>query len=87
MPKEQARPETREQSGVPSEGLILDGLLGDLQSRLTEIVRTRDRLQGLLDAVVAVGAGLELEGTLNRIVHTAVELVHAAPRPMARPPT
>jgi signal transduction histidine kinase len=77
MPDEQARPETREQSVAPSEGLILDGLLGDLQSRLTEIVRTRDRLQGLLDAVVAVGAGLELEGTLNRIVHTAVELVDA----------
>ena len=56
---------------------MLDGLLGDLQSRLAEIVRTRDRLQGLLDAVVAVGAGLELEGTLNRIVHTAVELVDA----------
>lgn len=59
------------------EGLILDGLLGDLQRRLTDIVRTRDRLQGLLDAVLAVGAGLELEGTLNRIVHTAVDLVDA----------
>lgn len=52
-------------------------MLDGLQHRLTEIVRTRDRLQGLLDAVVAVGAGLELEGTLNRIVHTAVELVDA----------
>jgi signal transduction histidine kinase len=59
------------------EGLILDGLHGDLRNRLAEIVRTRDRLQGLLDAVVDVGAGLELEGTLNRIVHTAVELVDA----------
>jgi signal transduction histidine kinase len=39
--------------------------------------RPRDRLQSLLDAVVAVGAGLELEGTLNRIVRTAVELVDA----------
>jgi signal transduction histidine kinase len=38
---------------------------------------SRERLQGLLDAVVAVGAGLELEGTLNRIVRTAVELVDA----------
>lgn len=56
---------------------MLDGLLGDLQNRLADIVKTRDRLQGLLDAVVAVGAGLELEGTLNRIVRTAVELVDA----------
>jgi signal transduction histidine kinase len=77
MPEEQARRDARESTGAPSEGLILDGLLGDLQNRLSEIVRTRDRLQGLLDAVVAVGAGLELEGTLHRIVHTAVELVDA----------
>jgi signal transduction histidine kinase len=39
--------------------------------------KARDRLQGLLDAVVAVGNGLELEGTLNRIVRIAVELVDA----------
>jgi two-component system, NarL family, sensor histidine kinase DevS len=58
-------------------GLRLDELLGELQDRLAEIGRTRDRLQGLLDAVVAVGAGLELAGTLQRIVQTAVELVDA----------
>lgn len=77
MPDQQARAAARDTADAPPDGLILDGLLGDLQHRLTEIVRTRDRLQGLLDAVVAVGAGLELEGTLNRIVHTAVELVDA----------
>jgi signal transduction histidine kinase len=77
MPEQQARTSAREGAGVQPDGVILDGLLGDLQNRLADIVRTRDRLQGLLDAVVAVGAGLELEGTLNRIVHTAVELVDA----------
>jgi signal transduction histidine kinase len=46
-----------------------------LESVLAE--KSRDRLQGLLDAVVAVGAGLELDGTLNRIVRIAVELVDA----------
>src|SRR5690606_1920594 len=66
-----------EPAGQPLRALMLDGLLGDLQARLADIVKTRDRLQGLLDAVVAVGAGLELEGTLNRIVQTAVELVDA----------
>jgi len=62
---------------APLAGLRLDELLSELQDRLTEITRTRDRLQGLLDAVVAVGTGLELEGTLRRIVQTAVDLVDA----------
>jgi signal transduction histidine kinase len=53
---------------MPAAGLRLS--LGDNE-------KSRDRLQGLLDAVVAVGAGLELEGTLNRIVRIAVELVDA----------
>lgn len=58
-------------------GLRLDELLKELMDRMTEIARTRDRLQDLLDAVVAVGAGLELEGTLQRTVDTAVDLVDA----------
>lgn len=58
-------------------GLRLDELLGEVQDRLAEIARTRDRMQGLLDSVLAVGTGLELEGTLRRIIQTAVELVGA----------
>ncbi|HET9140858.1 GAF domain-containing sensor histidine kinase [Actinophytocola sp.] len=58
-------------------GLRLDELLGEVQDRLTEIARTRDRMQGLLDSVLAVGSGLELHGTLRRIIETAVELVDA----------
>lgn len=87
MPAEQARSSARENTNdrvhaadrLPRGGMdtrALQGLL-DLQVRLTETARSRDRLQGLLDAVVAVGAGLELEGTLNRIVRAAVELVDA----------
>src|ERR1044072_4219702 len=64
----------RSSVGVSLAGLRLDELLAELQDRLTEIGKTRDRLQGLLDAVVAVGTGLELAGTLQRIVQTAVEL-------------
>ncbi|WP_459723641.1 GAF domain-containing sensor histidine kinase [Actinophytocola sp. KF-1] len=67
----------RQRPSVSLAGLRLDELLDELQDRLTEIGKTRDRLQGLLDAVVAVGAGLELAGTLQRIVQTAVELVDA----------
>ncbi|GAA2794536.1 GAF domain-containing sensor histidine kinase [Crossiella cryophila] len=58
-------------------GLRLDELLSEVQDRLTEIVKTRDRLQGLLDAVMAVGSGLELDSTLRRIVLAATELVDA----------
>jgi len=55
----------------------LDELLHGVQARLAEIVQTRDRMRGLLDAVLAVASGLELETTLRRIVHAAVDLVDA----------
>jgi signal transduction histidine kinase len=58
-------------------GLRLDELLAELQERLAEVVGTRDRLQKLLDAVLAVGAGLEIDATLHRIVTAATELVQA----------
>ncbi|MBB5960443.1 signal transduction histidine kinase [Saccharothrix tamanrassetensis] len=58
-------------------GLRLDELLDEMRERLTEIGSTRDKMQGLLDAVLAVGAGLELDSTLQRIVQAAVELVGA----------
>src|ERR1700751_5757007 len=57
--------------------LRLDDLLAELQSRLEAVLATRDRMRGLLEAVVAVGTGLELESTLRRIVQAAVELVDA----------
>ena len=37
----------------------------------------RDRMRGLIEAVVAIGSGLDLEFTLRRIVETAVRLVDA----------
>ena len=58
-------------------GLRLDELLHEVQERLAEIVQIRDRMQGLLDAVFAVAAGLELDATLQRIVQSAVHLVDA----------
>ncbi|GAA4427589.1 hypothetical protein GCM10023148_31330 [Actinokineospora soli] len=57
--------------------LRLDELLTEVQERLSELVQTRDRMHGLLDAVMAVGAGLELDSTLQRIVQAAVDLVDA----------
>ena len=57
--------------------LQLDELLLELQSRLQTILATRDRMHGLLEAVVAIGSGLDLESTLKRIVEAAIRLVDA----------
>ena len=57
--------------------LQLDELLAELQGRLQAVLATRDRMRGLLEAVVAVGSGLDLESTLSRIVESAVKLVDA----------
>jgi signal transduction histidine kinase len=57
--------------------LRLDDLLAELQVRLTTARNTRDRVHGLLEAVVAVGKNLELEVVLRQIVEAAVTLVHA----------
>jgi signal transduction histidine kinase len=57
--------------------LQLDDLLAELQSRLQVVLATRDRMHGLLEAVVAIGSGLDLESTLRRIVEAAVGLVDA----------
>ncbi len=57
--------------------LQLDELLAELQGRLQAVLATRDRMRGLLEAVVAIGSGLDLESTLRRIVEAAVGLVDA----------
>jgi signal transduction histidine kinase len=57
--------------------LRLDDLLSELQGRLQVVVATRDRVHGLLEAVLAVGSNLELEAVLRRIVEAAVALVDA----------
>jgi signal transduction histidine kinase len=69
-PDASARPELLPQ-------LRLDELLAELQGRLQAVLVTRDRMRGLLEAVVAISSGLDLESTLRRIVETAVELVDA----------
>ena len=57
--------------------LRLDELLAELQGRLQAVLDSRDRMRGLLGAVVAISSGLDLESTLRRIVETAIELVDA----------
>jgi signal transduction histidine kinase len=57
--------------------LHLDDLLAELQARLAGVVKTRDRVHALLEAVVAVGSNLELDVVLRQIVEAAVTLVDA----------
>lgn len=57
--------------------LRLDELLDEVQVRIDEVRGTRDRLNGLLEAVMSVGRGLDLPQVLRDIVESAVTLVDA----------
>lgn len=57
--------------------LRIDELLDELQARLAAVRSSRDRVRQLLEAVVAIGSGLDLESSLTRIVQAAVTLVDA----------
>ncbi|RAU96655.1 GAF domain-containing sensor histidine kinase [Mycolicibacter senuensis] len=57
--------------------LRLRELLVGVQDRVEQIVEGRDRLEGLLAAMLVVTSGLELDATLRSIVQTATNLVDA----------
>jgi signal transduction histidine kinase len=57
--------------------LHLRELLTEMQDRVEQIVKGRDRLDGLVEAMLVVTSGLELDATLRTIVHTAIELIDA----------
>ncbi|MFC5905799.1 GAF domain-containing protein [Streptacidiphilus monticola] len=61
--------------GVPQ--LRLDALLDELHAQVQRVRDTRDRVQTLLEAVLAIGSELDLETVLRRIVQSAVDLVDA----------
>jgi GAF domain-containing protein len=58
--------------------LRLDELLAELQVRLQDVLATRDRVNALFEAVVAVGNNLDIEVVLRGIVESAVALVDAS---------
>ncbi|WP_285033812.1 GAF domain-containing sensor histidine kinase [Mycolicibacterium sp. lyk4-40-TYG-92] len=58
-------------------GLRLRELLSEVHDRVELIIEGRDRLDGLVEAMLTVTAGLELDATLRTIVHTAIELIDA----------
>ncbi|MFB8143487.1 sensor histidine kinase [Streptomyces parvus] len=57
--------------------LKLDELLDQLQGHIDQVRGVRDRLNGLLDAVMSVGRELDLPQVLHGIVESAVTLVDA----------
>lgn len=57
--------------------LRLDDLLGELQNRLEAVMAARDRTHALLEAVVTIGSGLDLDALLHRLVEASVNLVDA----------
>ncbi|MFJ9697168.1 GAF domain-containing protein [Kitasatospora sp. NPDC101183] len=57
--------------------LGLDTLVTEVSERLQSAAAVTDRMQRLLEAVVSIGAGLDLHATLHRIATGAAELVDA----------
>jgi two-component system, NarL family, sensor histidine kinase DevS len=57
--------------------LHLHELLAEVRDRVAEIVQIRDRLDRLIEAMLMVAAGLDIDETLRRIVHASVELTGA----------
>ncbi len=58
-------------------GLRLRELLGEVHERVEQIIEGRDRLDGLVEAMLTVTSGLKLDETLRTIVRTAIELIDA----------
>jgi signal transduction histidine kinase len=57
--------------------LRLRELLSEVRDRIEQVIDTRDRMDGLVEAMLSVTAGLDLDQTLRTIVHTAITLVDA----------
>ncbi|WP_040815888.1 GAF domain-containing sensor histidine kinase [Nocardia concava] len=57
--------------------LRLRELLTEVKDRVEQIIDARDRMDGLVEAMLAVTSGLDLDQTLRTIVHTAISLVDA----------
>src|SRR5918998_1376737 len=80
MTEDPRGPSASWRSGLPLPALSsvdLDDLLHEVLGRVGEVVASRERLRALLDAVVAIGADLDLRSTLERIVRAACRLAGA----------
>lgn len=62
---------------LPDLRLSLDDQLESIAQQLRTLARAKDRLQGLLAAVLTIGGDLDLPTVLHRIVTTAMDLADA----------
>ncbi|MFH8473111.1 PP2C family protein-serine/threonine phosphatase [Streptomyces sp. NPDC018000] len=69
--------EEPEQPQIPDLTLRLDAQLDQIAQQLRELATTKGRLQGLLNAVLAISRETDLPTVLHRIVTTAMDLAGA----------
>ncbi|MGX1365712.1 two-component system sensor histidine kinase DevS [Streptomyces canus] len=74
---DQRSSDPNDDSGPPSltPQLRLDTLLEDLYEQIELVRGSQNRMRTLLDAVLTIGSGLDLDVVLRRIVESAVQLV------------
>jgi signal transduction histidine kinase len=66
-----------EERGSAFAGLGRRGLVGRMHEQLDELLAARDQMEQLLRVIVEIGAGLDLDATLRRIIAAARELTSA----------
>ncbi|MFE4518640.1 PP2C family protein-serine/threonine phosphatase [Kitasatospora sp. NPDC056783] len=77
MSPEEDRTPPPDQGTPPNHEPLPDGRPEDIAARLSALAGAKDRLQGLLSAVLAIGGGLDLPTVLHRMVTAAMDLVGA----------
>jgi signal transduction histidine kinase len=68
---------TSDENGSAFAGLGQRGLVGKMHQQLDELLAARDQMEQLLRVIVEIGAGLDLDETLHRIIGSARELTSA----------
>ncbi len=77
-PDGQTGPDVAPSAGLSPLGRVrLDELIGELVTRVGDVMDTQDRLRSLLDAVVGLAGELALDSVLQRLVTVACTLVRA----------
>jgi signal transduction histidine kinase len=67
----------RDERGSAFSGLGQRGLVSRMHEQLDELLAARDQMEQLLRVIVEIGAGLDLDATLRRIVLAARQLTSA----------
>jgi signal transduction histidine kinase len=68
---------TSDESGSAFAGLGRRGLVTKMHAQLDELLDARDQMERLLRVIVEIGAGLDRDATLHRIISAARELTSA----------